>query len=138
MDVFFDIGCARGRTLMMASLHEFKRVVGVEFDAELVKVAETNVSRFQARQSEPRQIEVVCHDASKDDFPDENSIIYFFNPIKECVMAKALDNICRSARQTKERTIIQHIPKHESLLSDLTKFTLITRTRTCAVYRMVF
>lgn len=137
-DVFLDIGCGKGRTLIMASLYGFKRVIGVEFDADLAKAAEANVSRFRKKMPDTRQLDIVCGDAGAYDFPDENSLIYFFNPFKECVMAKTLENIRRSARNTKERTIIYHIPMHAALMSDPAKFTLMIKTNTCSVYRMVF
>jgi SAM-dependent methyltransferase len=43
---FVDLGCGKGRVLMIASEFGFRRVVGVEFCAELCRQARANASCF--------------------------------------------------------------------------------------------
>lgn len=134
---FYDIGCGKGRILLMAAQYGFRRVVGIEFDPSLSEMAKDNVSRFRARQSRPTEFEVVCHDAGTFTFPDENALFYFFNPFKEDVMANTLENIRRSAGQNRERYIVYLVPKHLSLMDDPRKFALVVKTDIHAVYRMI-
>jgi predicted RNA methylase len=77
---FIDVGCGKGRVLLMAAQHSFKRVIGVEFNSELVRIAEMNVAKFQSRSDCQNRVDVVCEDAAQYQFPDENAVIFFFNP----------------------------------------------------------
>ena len=47
--VFVDLGCGKGRVLLMAVECGFKRVVGVEFAHELCEIAKRNVSIYRKK-----------------------------------------------------------------------------------------
>jgi SAM-dependent methyltransferase len=135
--VFYDMGCGKGRVLLMASQYSFKRIVGVEFCHELVGVAEDNVRRLQATNVNSTQTQVVCSDAAAYRFPDENAVIFFFNPFTEVIMSKVLENIRLSARDTKDRYIVYNNPVLENLLSNPEHFSLIVKKRKYSIYRMI-
>src|SRR6516225_8353137 len=42
---FVDIGCGKGRALMVASAFPFRRLVGVEISPELCEIARANTAR---------------------------------------------------------------------------------------------
>ena len=44
-DVFVDYGAGKGRTVVLASTYQFKRVIGVELAPELAAIAEENLFR---------------------------------------------------------------------------------------------
>jgi SAM-dependent methyltransferase len=105
---FFDLGCGKGRVLLLAAMRPFRAVVGVEFSSNLAKIAERNLrhNRFNhlcANKS------VVCADAGEYAFPDENAIIFLFNPFKSQVMEKVLGNVCTLSK-TNECYILYHNP----------------------------
>jgi SAM-dependent methyltransferase len=135
--VFYDMGCGKGRVLLMASQYSFKRIVGVEFCHELAGVAEDNVRRLQAGGANPTQVQVVCSDAAAYRFSDENAVIFFFNPFTEVIMSKVLENIRLSARNTKDRYIVYNNPVLENLLSNPEHFSLIVKKRKYSIYRMI-
>jgi len=48
-DVFFDIGCGKGRALAMFAQCPIKKCVGVEIDPALAQVAERNAASLRGR-----------------------------------------------------------------------------------------
>jgi SAM-dependent methyltransferase len=135
--VFFDMGCGKGRVLLMASQYGFRRIVGVECVPGLAKIAEQNVRRFRSTQSRGPEIEVVCADAAGFEFPDEDAVIFFFHPFKELPMARVLDNIRSSAKSAKVRYIVYYNPVLARLLSDRTRFSLIVNAKKYHIYRII-
>jgi SAM-dependent methyltransferase len=135
---FFDMGCGKGRALVVASDRPFKRVVGVEFSQALAKIAEDNIKQSQSRRSPKTTVEIVCADAACYQFPDENAFIFFNNPFNEEIMAKVLKNIRSSAHATKARYIIYYNPVLQKLLSDSEQFSLIEKNKKYSIYQMMF
>lgn len=135
--VFFDMGCGKGRVLLMAAQYSFKLVVGVEFASELARTAEDNVGRFQVKNPGGTEIEVICEDAAQYQFPDDDAVIFFFNPFKQEIMVRVLENIRLSAQTTKHRYIIYHNPVLAHLLSNPEHFALLVQEKDYSIYRML-
>lgn len=106
---FIDLGCGKGRTLMVASRRGFHRVIGVEFAKELVEIAKCNLSRHQASDV------IVSHgDAADFTFPGGDMVVYLYNPFSEEVLRKVLDNLCATAWD--KLYVIYKTPRCASLL----------------------
>lgn len=88
-----DVGCGKGLVLMRASAEPFSRIVGVEFAASLVAVAEQNLARFRQRRPEAAPIEVVHADAATYEIPADLHVIYLFNPFSEAVLERVMDQV---------------------------------------------
>lgn len=97
---FVDLGCGKGRVLLMASEYPFKRITGVEFMPELQRIAERNLAGFSGKKQECREIEAICTDARDFNFPREPLVVYLFNPFSESTFAEVLENLRRSLAQT--------------------------------------
>lgn len=87
---FVDLGCGKGRTLLVASRLGFKEVIGVEFARELVEVAARNMIVGGAPDAQ-----VVHADAADFVFPAGGLVIYLYNPFSEAVLARVLDRLRR-------------------------------------------
>jgi SAM-dependent methyltransferase len=85
---FIDLGCGKGRTLLIASKLGFKHVIGVEFARELVETARTNLAKMRISNAT-----VVHADAAEFSFPDDELVVYLFNPFTEEVMRKVAANL---------------------------------------------
>ncbi len=85
---FIDLGCGKGRQLLVAAACGFRRVVGVEFSAKLTKIARRNASIMKFE-----NIEVVTGDAAAFQFDDPRIVIYMFNPFTAEVMSRVLYNL---------------------------------------------
>lgn len=134
---FYDIGCGKGRVLVMASLWNFKRVVGIEFSEHLVHIAVQNIRKFKAQHACAADIEVVFCDATQYIFPDEDALFFLFNPFKEDVMKKVLDNIRSSVQVGSNRYIIYHNPVLAPTLFNANEFLLILKSTNFSIYKVI-
>lgn len=77
---YLDLGCAKGRTLLLAAGMGFGRVIGVEFAESLCVIARQNISRFAG----PRDMDAFCSvvhaDATQYELPNGKLVLYFGNP----------------------------------------------------------
>lgn len=87
---FIDLGCGKGRTLIIASQFGFKQAIGVEFAQELFATAQKNISSKRLTNAT-----VVHADAAEFLFPHGNKVIYLYNPFSEEVLSRVLDNLRR-------------------------------------------
>ncbi len=95
---FADIGSGKGRVLMMASFYPYRRIIGVELSESLHQVAGRNICLFHPAEQKCARIELVCGDATRFVFPDENLVLYFFDPFDAAVMETVVSNLAESLR----------------------------------------
>jgi hypothetical protein len=91
--VFVDLGSGKGRALLLASNLPFKEIIGVELSPALHQIACRNIEIYQESKQRCRLIRSICANAANTVFPDENLVIYLFNPFDEVVMKNVLRNI---------------------------------------------
>jgi SAM-dependent methyltransferase len=84
---FIDLGSGKGRALILAFKNGFRRVVGVEFSAELCAVARRNLAATGVN------AEVVYQSASDYLFPDEPTVIFLYNPFRPAVLVPVLKRL---------------------------------------------
>jgi SAM-dependent methyltransferase len=113
---FVDFGSGKGRALLLASAFSFRSVAGVEWSEELHEIAEQNIAVYRG----PRacaHVESFCIDAAKFPIPEGKSLLYFYNPFKDEIMARVLDNIARSFEAYPREMIIVYVnPKSRGVL----------------------
>lgn len=85
---FIDLGAGKGKALLLASRFPFRAVIGVEFAAELHRIAEDNVARYAKANVQSGRLEVVLGDATTYDFPLEPLVIFLYNPFGPEIMQK--------------------------------------------------
>ena len=125
-DVFVDYGSGKGRTLIIAAMEKFKRVVGIEFSQELVDFAEQNINSLQDRNVELSEIENICCDASQYEFKDDETVFYFFFPFDDDLMQKVLDSITASVeRKPRNIRVVYYYPVHASVIESSPNFKLL-------------
>lgn len=135
--VFYDMGCGKGRALLLASELPFKSVVGVEFVPELAACANRNIRVFKSRNRRCADTRVICGDAAEYSFSDGNALIFFYNPFKEAIMCRVLNNILTSASPMAERYILYANPVLGSLLENSDLFSVAARGERYSVYKML-
>lgn len=87
---FIDYGCGKGKVCLQAHAHPFTRVIGVELNPELSKIAEHNaVSRF----GKTHHIEIVTTDCRKFAPPKDTACIFLFNPFDKSVLETVIENL---------------------------------------------
>ncbi len=90
---FVDIGCGKGRAVMMASEFGFREVVGVELHAALAKTAEANVAVWTAAGRAVCPVRIVCQDATEFVFPEGACLMYLFHPFAAPVLERLIERI---------------------------------------------
>lgn len=93
---FIDLGCGKGRALLIAAELGFKRVVGVEYSPIFCETARANAALFLARNQLDTHIEVVEADAALFQIQPDHKVFFMFNPFDAEVMAAVLENIRES------------------------------------------
>lgn len=101
---FVDVGCGKGRVLMLAAEYGFKKVIGLEFSHELVQITHRNLEIFSRKHKCQTEFHVIKVDAADYKY-DEIDIFYFFNPFGESTLKKVLSKIVKSVRKHKRKDI---------------------------------
>lgn len=94
--VFLDFGSGKGRALLLASEAPFRKIAGIEFSPELHAIALSNIAKFNSPRRRCRAVESVCGDFLEFPLPLEPSVLFFFDPCDERVLAKMLAKIAES------------------------------------------
>jgi SAM-dependent methyltransferase len=78
-----DLGCGKGRVLLIAAQFGFRHVLGVEIKASLARISRRNVARVRRRRPNLAPITVDVGDAFRYDLPSglSDRVVYFlYNP----------------------------------------------------------
>jgi predicted RNA methylase len=110
---FIDLGCGKGRMLIVAAELGFKSCVGVEFADELAATAKRNVAA-----SGFKTISIVHGDAGSYRFNDEPFVLYMFNPFSAAIMERVRANLLKRRRanycviykNARERALFDEMP----------------------------
>lgn len=96
---FIDIGCGKGRVLLIASELPFRRIIGVEFAPSLAEIARQNLRHYRGLQR-CKDIEVITGDATEYEFPSGPQVLYFYSPFSPAV----LDQVVRRVEDSFQRS----------------------------------
>src|SRR3954453_11926131 len=99
---FVDLCCGSGRRLILAARAGFRRVVGVELDADLTQEAEVNIRRWEKSRRGPRrpgqEVLAVQGDAAAFTLPGGPVLIFLFNSFGTETMRRVISNACSRVR----------------------------------------
>lgn len=110
---FIDLGSGKGRAVLMAAERPFAKAIGVEFAAELHRVAEANLATRERLHGPDPRIEFHHQDATEFAFPDDPTILFFFNPFDPPVLTDVIDNATESLRRSpRPFRLVYVIPTH--------------------------
>ena len=108
--VFLDCGSGKGRIVLAAARHGFRRVIGVEISPVLSRIAERNLESARPR-LRCRDVEFVTADAATYEFPDDVTCVFIYNPFRGAVLAAVIENLRRSlARAPRAFSLIASTP----------------------------
>jgi hypothetical protein len=110
-DVLVDVGCGKGRVLnWWLRFYPRNRIVGIELDSE---VAEKTRHRLR------RHSQVAVYGGNVlDNFPEEGTLFYLFNPFDRMVMRQFLDRFFESRSRRKPRKILYYNCVYSDLFVD--------------------
>lgn len=80
---FVDLGCGKGRPLIMAKELGFKKLIGVELSRRLCEICRSNCPTAH----------VIQDDAGGFQFPEGKTVVFMFNPFSDVVMKRVAANL---------------------------------------------
>lgn len=101
---FVDLGCGKGRPLLVASEFPFRDLVGVELSPPLAADARENGAILHRKFPERVPVRVEVGDAGAFPFPGGNLVVFLYNPFGEEVMANVVAGI-DAALATEDRRL---------------------------------
>lgn len=111
-----DLGCGKGRALLVAASLGFKKAIGVELSGTLLDVARRNVERFKAA-GYRGDFELQRGDAATFEPPDGDVVYYLFNPFGAAVLQVVVDRLVESLRLRPRRAAIAYVfPAHRDVI----------------------
>jgi SAM-dependent methyltransferase len=124
---FLDIGCGKGRVLMLASDAPFQRIIGVELNPELTAIAAANMTKWSTAPHPCPDIEVLNVDALAAPIPDSPVVLYNYNSFNLYVMLPLLERLqaVALARST-PIDLIYAKPQQAPLVDAVPGITLLT------------
>lgn len=113
--VLLDFGSGKGRALLLASHHGFRKAIGVEISPALCAIARRNVSVYRKR-NPALAFEVHCADAAGFVVPDDVNTGFLYNPFGPEAISAVIDRIAESlARSPRDFYVIYLHPSHREL-----------------------
>ena len=104
---FVDIGCGKGRAMLLASRFPFRRILGVELSPALAAVAQQNVLRFSAPWRLPGStFEVFEGDATTFALPVDPLLVFLYHPFAAPMMRNFLSHLQQAAQQGPRKIIL--------------------------------
>ena len=133
---FIDLGCGKGRILIMAAQLPFREVVGVELSPAHCEIAQDNTQRFLAG-GHPvacQDLRVVCANALEFHFPDNPILIYMYRPFLAAVVQQLADILLALQARTGHRILLAYsCPIEEYVLEKTPGFSRIAEYQTISV-----
>ena len=137
---FVDLGCGKGRALILAVQCGFQQVTGVDYSRGLCAAAEKNLDAFRSRTRRTFRAKILTMDATDYAFTKEDQVVYLFNPFDAVVLAAVMARLRRSLeRSPRSVWILYHNPVWRASIESTGAFDHVTDVtsggRTFAVYR---
>jgi SAM-dependent methyltransferase len=119
---FVDVGCGKGRALLLASEMSFREALGVELDGGLVTIAQRNVARWTLDGRAHSPVKAVQADATEAELPEGALLVYLFNSFGAPVLGRLLQRL--QQRQTPVDVLYLY-PKYEAVFAEFPAFELL-------------
>ncbi|QEE27303.1 class I SAM-dependent methyltransferase [Terriglobus albidus] len=132
---FIDVGCGKGRMLLMAlEAYSFRTAIGIELRKELSDLAKLNLHN----DDRARLCSATCMNVNAMDFqfPEEKLVLYLFNPFGEEVMRTFLENLDRSLESSfRDVWVIMDFPVYASIADSMPYLSFVTEGYDYRIYR---
>lgn len=116
---FLDLGCGKGRALVVAARYGFNPVIGLDFHPTLSSEAADLTGTF--KHNYPKTIfKVINNDAFYFEIPENVSTIFLFNPFDEVIMSGVIGNILKTLQLTpRVIRVLYANPVHKDLFIEV-------------------
>jgi hypothetical protein len=105
---FVDVGSGKGRIVILAAMHDFRAVTGIELSPTIHDVALQNLAairNFGVMKCEP---ELLNMDALDYEFPPSPLLLYLYNPFRDRTMERFVDRIAETYHRSPRHILIAY------------------------------
>jgi len=133
---FIDVGSGKGRAVMLAAQYPFRRVIGVEFAAELYELARKNAAIFATQVSPLAPMEFVLADFLGYTPPAHDAIFFLKNPFPHHVARHVIARIHELAQaHMREAYVVYTEPPEPTARMMAERFAVVERRRAHMIVR---
>jgi len=106
---FVDLGCGKGRVLLVASEYPFQRIVGVDISSELSEIARRNDAQYRSSTRKCREMRVETKNVLAFDFPEGNVLVHLYHPFDPELTGMALRRLGESLVVRPRRVVVAYL-----------------------------
>lgn len=103
--VFVDLGCGKGRPLLVASDFPFRRIVGIDISPSLATCAERNANLFGERYPDRTKIEIVCSDIQQFEIDAPHIVAFIYHSVPRPVLQRLVHTLEAALRSTAQHIV---------------------------------
>ena len=120
---FFDMGCGKGRAVMLASEMGFRECVGVELDPGLAAVARRNLEMWERTGKARCAVRVMEGDATEAALPELPLLVYAYNPFRGPVVRRMMERLeAHAGTRVGEMDLIYLVPEEAGEFTAFSRF----------------
>ena len=112
---FVDLGCGKGRVVLVAAQRPFRRVVGYEISSELAAIARANGKGYRPPPGLRAPIEIIQADVTTVDLPDGDLLVHLYHPFETPITEAVLRRLEASVDGTPRRVTIAYLAYTEAV-----------------------
>ena len=90
---FIDLGCGKGRALLLASRYPFREVIGIELNPQLAAIAQRNAEHWQSLGEAHSPIRILVGDATEPALPAGPTLLFLYNAFAEPLVQRLARNL---------------------------------------------
>jgi len=124
---FFDLGCGKGRVLILAHEYGFQHIVGVELSRPLIRICQRNLSKLEIG-----NVSLVAVNAATVTLPDSPVVVFMYNPFRPPLFSAVIE---RLAKHRYPLFLIYVTPEYRNLVEQTGRFVIILDVPDLLVYR---
>lgn len=122
---FLDVGCGKGRVMVLANDYGHKKIWGLDLSADLLRICQNNLQRFQQKTAARPSFQLFHSDICDFSAWAEVDIVYLFNPFDGVIFKKVMQSWERQLRPGQKLFIIYVNPIRSFLLDLHPKASLL-------------
>lgn len=111
-----DVGCGKGRVLVVAAHYGFTHITGIDFAKELCEEANRNVKSIKA-DFPAVNFKIIWDDVLRTPLTANDKVFFLFNPFDKEIMEKFVEKIERSLKDYPRTIYFIYVnPRHADVL----------------------
>lgn len=130
---FVDVGSGLGRNLLIAAEYPFRKIIGIEVSRYLHDIGTANLEKYSWPDRKSQSIETRCMDALEFELPDENTVLYFWEPFNTDTSNLFVDKLSKAARKTQADVVLIFLEKPFPAVVSGKSFRLLESFATLAI-----